>query len=138
VIVYAEAPWHVKGAEASPLVCSVLSRGRPACKSEILIFTDMTLSHIAWVYILTNKTRTTLYVGFTTDLPTRLWEHRTKQNLDCYTARYNISELMFYQGFHSIESAEYRERMIKGKSRAWKHALINKLNPKWVDLTHKI
>ena len=97
----------------------------------------MALSDIAWVYILTNKTNTSLYVGFTTDLSTRLWEHRTKQFPDSFTARYNICKLIFYQGFHSVESAEAKEKYIKGKSKAWKIDLINSMNPNWNDLTEQ-
>jgi putative endonuclease len=91
--------------------------------------------HIAWVYILTNKAMTTLYTGYTIDLRTRLWEHRTKQNPSAFTAAYDINILVYYKGFHSIESAEAMEKQIKGKNKRWKIRLINSLNPEWKDLT---
>lgn len=96
----------------------------------------MSSNNIAWVYILTNETHTTLYVGSTVELSTRLWEHRIKQNPNSFSARYNLTKLVFYQGFHSVESARAQEKIFKGKSRAWKIALINRHNPRWNDLTN--
>ena len=91
--------------------------------------------HCAWVYILTNSRQTVLYVGVTNNLATRLWEHRTKQNPTCFTARYNIHKLIYYEGLDSIVEAIAREKFIKGKSRKWKEALVQKMNPDWNDLT---
>ena len=91
--------------------------------------------HCAWVYILTNSRHTVLYVGVTNNLATRLWEHRTKQNPTCFTARYNIHKLIYYEGLDSIVEAIAREKFIKGKSRKWKEALVQKMNPDWNDLT---
>lgn len=89
----------------------------------------------AWIYILTNKHRTTLYVGVTNDLPTRLWEHRTKQAPSSFSARYNLNELVYYEAFDSIVEAIKREKYIKGKTRKWKEDLIKTINPEWNDLT---
>ena len=83
---------------------------------------------------MTNKTRTVLYTGHTTDLPTRAWEHATKQNPGCFTAKYNANRLVYFQGFLSIAEAQAAEKYIKGKNREWKRALIQKHNPKWRDL----
>jgi putative endonuclease len=94
--------------------------------------------HIAWVYILTNGAMTALYTGYSTDLTTRLWEHRTKQNPNCFTARYDIYKMVYYKGFHSIESAQAVEKQIKRKNRAWKIRLINSMNPQWNDLTEHV
>jgi putative endonuclease len=88
----------------------------------------------AWIYILTNKHNTTLYVGVTNNLPARLWEHRTKQNPKCFTARYNLYKLVYYEEFELIADAVERERYIKGKTRQWKEDLINTINPEWKDL----
>lgn len=73
--------------------------------------------HTAWIYILTNEYNTTLYVGVTNDLRTRLWEHRTKQNTESFAARYNLNKLVYYEGFALITEAIAREKFIKGKSR---------------------
>ena len=89
----------------------------------------------AWVYILTNKNHTTLYVGMTNDLPTRLWEHRTKQYPSSFTARYNISKLIYYEACDSIGEALDREAFMKGKSRKWKEELISLMNRDWRDLS---
>jgi putative endonuclease len=92
----------------------------------------------AWIYILANKHNTTLYTGVTNDLPTRLWEHRTKQNPNCFTARYNCYKLVYYEGFELIVAAIAREKYIKGKSRKWKENLIKTINKEWRDLTAEI
>ena|SRR5688500_1504153 len=93
----------------------------------------------AWVYILTNHPRhTTLYSGSTSDFLTRLWEHRTRQNPKSFTARYNVTKLVYYEAFERIEDAVSREWFIKGKNRKWKEDLINKSNPEWLDLTEEV
>jgi putative endonuclease len=97
----------------------------------------MTQTHIAWVYIMTNETNTTLYVGSTVEISSRMWEHRTKMNPGSFTARYKICKLVYYRGYHSVESARLEEKYIKGKSRGWKIALINRTNPDWDDLTEQ-
>jgi len=92
----------------------------------------------AWVYIITNEHHTTLYTGVSNDLPVRLWEHRTKQNPKCFTARYNLHKLVYYEGFELMEEAINREKFIKGKTRKWKLDLINSRNPEWNDLTDEV
>ena len=89
----------------------------------------------SWVYIITNIHHTTLYVGVTNDLPTRLWEHRTKQNPKSFSAKYNLCILVFCEGFQSIVDAIAREKYIKGKTRKWKDELIASMNSDWTDLT---
>ena len=93
---------------------------------------------IAWVYIMTNRSNSVLYVGFSSDLPTRVWEHQTKQNPNSFTARYSVSKLVYYQGFLSVTEAEMAEKYIKGKKREWKKTLITKHNPHWLDLTDEM
>lgn len=100
--------------------------------------TFMHMLTCAWVYIVTNDHRTTLYVGITNDLPTRLWEHRTKQNPKSFTATYNLHIPIYYEPFELITDAIEREKYIKGKTRKWKEELINKTNPGWIDLTGEI
>ena len=87
---------------------------------------------------MTNKNNTTLYVGVSTDLKTRVWEHRTKVNSLSFTSRYNIDKLVYFEGFDKIKKAIEREKFIKGKSRKWKEALINKFNPNWNDLSDDV
>jgi putative endonuclease len=89
-------------------------------------------------YMKTNQSQSVIYVGFTTDLKTRVWEHSTKQNPASFTARYNVNRLVYYQGFLSVTEAESAERYIEGKKREWKRTLICKHNPKWRDLRSEI
>jgi len=92
----------------------------------------------SWVYIMANKNNTTLYVGVSTDLNARVWEHKIKVSSSSFTARYNIEKLVYFEGFDQIEKAIEREKFIKGKSRKWKEALINKVNSNWNDLSDEI
>jgi len=91
----------------------------------------------AWVYILTNKTRSTLYVGVTTAFSSRLWEHRTRQSPDSFTARYNVDILVYYEEFELLTDAIEREKLIKGKTRKWKEDLIRDFNPGWCSLNNR-
>jgi putative endonuclease len=93
---------------------------------------------VAYVYILTNKHHTVIYVGMTTDLRTRLWEHQQKINPGSFTARYNVFKPVFYEGHETVEEALERERFIKGKVRKWKNDLVQSMNPQWNDLTEEI
>jgi len=74
----------------------------------------------------------------TTDLPTRLWEHKRKINPKSFTARYNVEIPIYFEGFQSVEEALERERYIKGKTRKWKEELIKLRNVDWIDLTNEI
>jgi putative endonuclease len=103
---------------------------------EKILFLKMTAT--AWVYILTNKGRTTLYVGVTTDLRSRLWEHQTKQSEKSFASRYNLTVLIYYEGYETITDAIVREKYIKGKSRKWKEDLINSKNATWKDLSSHV
>ncbi len=96
------------------------------------------MAPVAYVYILTNKHHTVVYVGMTTDLRTRLWEHQQKVNPKSFSARYNVFTPVFYQSFSTEEDAIERERFIKGKNRKWKEDLIQTTNPHWRDLTEEI
>ncbi|HEY3404918.1 MAG TPA: GIY-YIG nuclease family protein [Ohtaekwangia sp.] len=101
----------------------------------LLKMKPLSSNHSAWVYILTNRYNTTLYTGITTDLSTRLWEHRTKSDPKSFTARYNLYKLVYFEGFDTIVEAVAYEKFIKGKTRNWKESLIQKLNPEWNDLS---
>jgi putative endonuclease len=96
------------------------------------------MNFTAWVYILTNKYNTTLYVGVTTNLSGRLWEHKTKRYPSSFSARYNLNKLVFFQSFETVIEAISHEKFMKGKSRNWKESLIRSYNPDWRDLTDEI
>ena len=88
----------------------------------------------AFVYILTNKNNTTLYVGVTSALFSRAAEHRDKIFPKSFSAKYNLTKLVYYETFDSIVDAIAREKQLKAGSRKQKVKLINKHNPQWIDL----
>ena len=90
------------------------------------------------VYIMTNKKHTTLYTGVTSDLYSRVVDHKEKVYPKSFTARYNCNILVYYEAFHHIEEAISREKQIKGGSRAQKIALIEGINPNWNDLFKEV
>ncbi len=86
------------------------------------------------VYIMTNRKYGTLYIGVTSELISRVNEHREKKYVASFTAKYNLNKLVYYEMFHSIEEAIQREKQLKAGSRKRKIALIESMNPEWVDL----
>lgn len=89
------------------------------------------------VYILASGSKGTLYVGVTSDLVRRVWEHRNSL-VDGFTNRYGVHRLVYYEVFDDMEQAIVREKRIKKWSRAWKLGLIERANPGWVDLWAEI
>ena len=87
-----------------------------------------------FVYILTDKGRATLYIGVTNNLPKRLWEHRNPETAS-FSQRYHCVVLLYYEHFGDVLDAIAREKQLKGWRRAKKIALIEKLNPRWEDLS---
>lgn len=89
------------------------------------------------VYILSNHSRTVLYVGVTTHLAKRLWEHR-QGLVDSFTRRYRVYDLIYYEVTADITSAIQREKRLKRWRRSWKNTLISEFNPHWRDLATDI
>ena len=85
------------------------------------------------VYILASKTYGTLYVGVTSDLMKRLWEHR-HTTIDGFTSRYDVHRLVHYEMYGDMERAIGREKRLKNWRRQWKINLISGANPEWRDL----
>ena len=85
-----------------------------------------------YVYILTSKENTALYVGVTNDLRRRLIEHKNEL-ADGFTKRYHLHKLVYYEEYSEINDAISREKQLKGWSRRKKNALIEKRNPDWDD-----
>ena len=88
--------------------------------------------------MMTNKNNTVLYIGSTTDLAVRVFQHQRKAYPNSFTARYNLNKLVYFEYFHFIEEALEREKQLKSRSRKKKEDLINKSNPKWNDLYNSI
>jgi len=86
------------------------------------------------VYILTNSRHTVLYTGVTNNLERRLSEHKTKLG-SAFTKRYNVDQLVYYEGGDDINTAIAREKQIKAGSRQAKIDLIKSINPEWKDLS---
>lgn len=90
------------------------------------------------VYIITNKHHTVFYVGVTSELVYRIIEHRDKLYPKSFSAKYNISKLVYYEHFASIKEAIEREKYLKGKVRKFKLDLIETMNPEWRDLAEDV
>ena len=86
-----------------------------------------------YVYILTNKKDGTLYVGITSNLQKRIWEHKNKAN-DGFSKKYNLTKLVYFEVYDDPENAIKREKRLKFWLRNWKVELIEKENPNWNDL----
>ncbi|CAN5148256.1 GIY-YIG nuclease family protein [soil metagenome] len=91
-----------------------------------------------YIYIITNQHNTTLYIGVTSSLKKRIYEHREKLDYTSFSARYNLNKLVYYEFFQTIEEAIAREKQLKGGSRKKKEAHINADNPEWKDLWEDI
>jgi putative endonuclease len=91
----------------------------------------------AWVYILTNRPNGTLYVGVTSNLARRIWEHR-EGVIDGFTKKYGLKRLVLAERYDDMRSAIQREKNMKHWPRAWKVRLILDANPAWTDLYDSI
>ena len=90
------------------------------------------------VYIMTNKLKTTLYVGVTADLQIRIRQHKNHYFKGSFSDQYNIEYCVYYENYYSIMEAILREKQIKKWSRVKKVELINSLNPEWFDLWEEV
>ena len=90
-------------------------------------------SHDYYVYVVTNNTRSTIYIGVTNDLLVRVWQHRAGELPGAFSGRYHCAHLVYYEHYREIRDAIAREKQLKGWRRAKKNALIAILNPHWED-----
>ena len=86
-----------------------------------------------FVYIVASQFRGTLYIGVTSDLPRRIWEHRNEVRPG-FTSRHHVHRLVYFEPFGDMDSAIAREKQLKRWHRQWKINLIEALNPPWDDL----
>ncbi|MDP1602545.1 MAG: GIY-YIG nuclease family protein [Legionella sp.] len=91
----------------------------------------------SYVYILASQRNGTLYIGMTSDIIRRVWEHKNKF-VPGFTAKYNVNQLVYYEVLNDIQLAAARERRLKEWKRSWKIELIQKMNPDWKDLYNDI
>jgi putative endonuclease len=87
----------------------------------------------AFVYMMSNRRNGILYIGVTTNLPKRSFQHR-EGVIEGFTRRYGLKMLVYYEPFDDVRDAIQREKTMKHWPRAWKVRLIHGLNPEWKDL----
>ncbi|MDF2179402.1 GIY-YIG nuclease family protein [Aliiglaciecola sp. CAU 1673] len=85
------------------------------------------------VYILASKPYGTLYIGVTSNLVQRIWQHR-ESLAEGFTKKYGVKRLVYFEQFEDMYQAIVREKQLKKWNRAWKIQLIEKANPEWRDL----
>lgn len=90
-----------------------------------------------FIYIIGNDRNSVLYIGVTTNLPKRIWEHKNNIN-EGFARRYNCKQLYYYEVFENIYEAITREKRLKSWKREWKIKLIEEKNPYWKDLYPEI
>ena len=90
-----------------------------------------------FVYVLASGINGTLYIGVTSDLKKRVYQHKYEKQTG-FTSKYNINRLVYFEQTSDIHSAITRERQMKKWRRAWKLELIEKNNPEWEDLYFKL
>lgn len=91
----------------------------------------------SYIYILANQRNGTIYVGVTSDLIKRIYEHKNRV-FEGFTKKYNIHSLVYYEQFDDIENAIEREKQLKSWKRNKKILLIEKQNPTWRDLSEEL
>ncbi len=91
----------------------------------------------AWLYIMTNRPNGTLYIGATSNLARRVWEHQERVAAS-FTERYGLDRLVYAEHHEHIISALHREKTLKTWRRAWKVRLIGRVNPNWNDLFERL
>ncbi len=89
------------------------------------------------VYILASQRNGTLYVGVTSELVKRVWEHKNDV-VEGFTQKYGVHSLVYFEQCEDMMAAIFREKQLKKWNRAWKIELIESLNPEWRDLWEEI
>lgn len=95
------------------------------------------MSKGGYIYIVSNKRRTVLYVGVTSDLSQRSWDHKNGEGSQ-FTKKYACTDLLYYEFYETIEEAIDREKQLKKWKRQWKIDLIKKVNPELKDLYDEV
>lgn len=90
-----------------------------------------------WVYMLASGFNGTLYLGITSDLQKRIWEHKNNV-VEGFTKKYNVHDLVWFERHETAEAAITREKQMKEWRREWKISRIREMNPEWKDLYSEI
>ncbi len=91
-----------------------------------------------FVYIMASQRNGTLYIGSSTNLSKRIWEHKTSADAKSFTSRYDVKQLVYVETFETAEEMVNRERNLKAYKRSWKIDLIEHDNPAWDDISLEI
>ncbi|MBU2989912.1 GIY-YIG nuclease family protein [Psychrosphaera sp. B3R10] len=89
------------------------------------------------VYIITNAHNTTLYIGVTSNIQARIYQHKHKLTKS-FSNKYNLTKLVYFEQYEEMRDAILREKSLKKWKRIWKEDLITQFNPHWVDLYSSI
>ena len=95
------------------------------------------MGRLGYVYIMTNKNKSVLYIGVTNNLVRRVYEHKNHLHKNSFSDRYNLEYCIYYEEFLYFELAIKREKELKKWNRQKKEALINTKNPKWEELVNE-
>ena len=87
-----------------------------------------------YVYILASATNVTVYIGVTSNLLQRVYEHKNHLDPDSFTAKYKVDKLVYFEETTDVRAALEREKQLKGWRRSKKNALVETMNPEWKDL----
>jgi len=90
-----------------------------------------------YVYIMASQCNGTLYIGITSDLIKRVWQHKNKV-IKGFTYKYRVDKLVYFEAFQDVALAIRREKRLKEWQREWKLNLIEQSNPRWIDLYSEI
>ena len=104
---------------------------------NLFLFRAVARDYSFWVYILTNRNHSVRYIGVTNSLSRRSWQHREGTGA-AFPAAYRCTKLIYYEHYRDIRAAIARETQLKKWSRAKKVALINRLNPRWMDIGDQV
>ena len=85
------------------------------------------------IYIITNRHNTALYIGVTSHLILRIYQHKNEL-IKGFSSKYNLNKLVYFEQFEDMDNAILREKRLKKWNRDWKNRLIEELNPSWIDL----
>ncbi len=89
----------------------------------------------SYIYIITNKNNTTLYIGITSDLKSRIYKHKNKFYYSSFSKKYNLEKLVYYEKYLEINQAIKREKQLKNWHKDWKINLIKTINRDFKDLS---
>ncbi|MFO7715543.1 GIY-YIG nuclease family protein [Desulfosarcina sp.] len=90
-----------------------------------------------YVYILCNKRNGTLYIGITSNLIKRIWQHKNSL-VEGFSKQYGLKNLVYFEAYKDVEEAILREKRLKKWNRDWKINLIEKNNPNWEDIYQRL